>query len=87
MLSLEEYKLVQQVMLQSLAAAEKDAIRAKNQVEEAAIAIGAMLIEDTLAAIKVDDNSDALIDVIPLKDGDNLNKEGDKDSQEDKLED
>jgi len=46
-----------------------------------------MLIEDTLAAIKVDDNSDALIDVIPLKDGDNLNKEGDKDSQEDKLED
>jgi len=30
MLSLEEYKLAQQAILQSLAAAEKDAIRAKD---------------------------------------------------------
>jgi len=52
-----------------------------------AIAAGAMSMEDTLAAIKVDDNSDALINVIPLKDGDDLNKKGDEDSQEDKLED
>ena len=87
MLSLEEYKLAQQAILQSLAAAEKDAIRAKDQVEEVAIAAGAMSMEDTLAAIKVDDNSDALINVIPLKDGDDLNKKGDEDSQEDKLED
>jgi len=37
-------------------------------------------MEDTLAAIKVNDNSNTLIDVIPLKDSNDLNKEGDKDS-------
>jgi len=67
-------------MSKSLAAAEKDAIRAEDQVEEAAVAAGAMLMEDTLAAIKVNDNSDALINVIPLKNGDDLNEEGDEDS-------
>ena len=44
-------------------------------MEEAAIAAGAMLLEDTFATIKVDNNSDALIDMILLKDGDNLNEE------------
>ena len=55
-------------------------------MEEAAVAAGTKPLENTLAAVKVDDNSDALIDVIPLKDSKNLNNEGDKDSQEDKLE-
>lgn len=55
-------------------------------MEEAAVAAGTKPPEDTLAAVKVDDNSDALIDVIPLKDSNNLINEGDKDSQENKLE-
>ena len=56
--------------MQSLAAAEQDAIRAEDQVEEAA----AKPLEDTLAAVEVDDNSD------------DLNEEGDEDSQEDEPE-
>ena len=55
-------------------------------MEEAAVAAGTKPLEDTLAAVKVDDNSDALIDVIPLKDSNNLNNEADRDSQDDKLE-
>ena len=51
-----------------------------------AIAAGAKPLEDTLAAIKVDNNSNASIDAIPLKDGNNFNEEGDKESQEDKSE-
>ena len=43
-------------------------------------------MEDILAAIEVDDNSNASIDVIPLEDGDDLNEEGNEDSQEDKSE-
>jgi len=37
-------------------------------VEEVAVAVGAKPLEDALDAIEVDDNSDALIDVIPLED-------------------
>ena len=55
-------------------------------MEEAAVAAGAKPLKNTFAAIKVYNNSNALIDIILLKDGDNFNEEGDEDSQEDELE-
>ena len=61
-------------MLRSLAAAEQDAIRAENQVEEAAVAtIKAedQVEEAAVAVIKANNNSNALIDVIPLKNSQN----------------
>ena len=69
-----------------MAAEEQEAIRAEDRVKEAAIAVGATPIEETLTAIKVDDDSDALIKGIPLKDSDDSNKEGNKNRQEDKQE-
>ena len=50
-------------------------------MEEAAVAIGTKPLEDTLAAIEVDNNSDALIDVILFEDGGDLNEKGNEDSQ------
>ena len=49
-------------------------------MEKVAVAAGANPPEDTLVAVEVCNNSDALIDVIPLEDSDDLNKEGDEDS-------
>ena len=83
---LKEYKLTQQAMLQSLAIAEKDTIRAENQVEETAVATGTKPLEDTLAAIEVNNNSNTSINAIPLKDGNNFNEKGNENSQEDESE-
>jgi hypothetical protein len=77
---LDEYKLMQEVILLSLAAAEQEDIRAEDDAEQAAVAAGEKPLEETLTTIKV--NDDALSEVIPLKDSDNP-KEEDK---EDKLE-
>ena len=83
MVLLDEYKLAQEVILLSLAAAEQEAIRAEDNAEQAAVAIGEKPLEETLAVIKVNDN--ALSEVIPLKDSNNP-KEKDKEDEEDKLE-
>ena len=58
------------------------AIRAEENTEQAAVAACEKPLEKTLAAIEVDDDSNALSEVIPLEDSDNP-KEGD---EEDELE-
>ena len=73
MVLLDEYKLAQEAISQSLAAAEQEAIRAEDNAEQAAIASGEKPLEETLAAIEVDD--DALSEVIPLEDSDNPEEE------------
>jgi len=77
---LDKYKLAQEVILLSLAAAEQEAIRAEDNAEQAAIAAGKKPLEETLAAIKIDD--DALSEVIPLKDSDNPKEEDEEDELE-----
>jgi len=52
-------------------------------VEQAAIAAGEKPLEETLAAIKV--NNNALSEVIPLEDSDNPEEE-DEEDEEDELE-
>ena len=76
LLPLNEYKLAQQAVSQLLAAEEQEAIRAEDRVEEAAIAAGATPLEETLIAIEVDYDSDALIEGIPLEDSDDSNEDG-----------
>lgn len=83
MVLLDEYKLAQEVILLSLAAAEQEAIRAEDDAEQAAVAAGEKPLEETLAAIEVDD--DALSEVIPLEDSDNPEEE-DEEDEEDELE-
>ena len=61
---------------------EQEAIRAEDNVEQAAVAAGEKPLEETLAAIKVDDDSDALSKVIPFKDSDNPKKEDEEDELE-----
>ena len=78
--SLDKYKLAQEAISLSLAAAEQEAIRAEDDAEQAAIAAGEKPLEETLAAIEVDD--DALSKVIPLEDGDNPKEEDEEDGLE-----
>lgn len=80
MVSLDEYKLAQEAISLSLAAAEQEAIRAEDDAEQAAVAAGEKPLEETLAAIEVDD--DALSEVIPLEDSDNPEEEDEEDELE-----
>jgi len=82
MVPLDEYKLAQEAISQSLAAAEQEAIRAEDDAEQAAIAAGKKPLEETLAAIKVDDDSNALSEVILLEDSDNPKEEDEEDELE-----
>ena len=79
---LEEYKLTQKAISQSLAIAEQKAIKAEDDTKQAAVATGEKPLKETLAAIKVNDDSNALNEVILLKDNNNPKEE----DEEDKLE-
>lgn len=47
MVALDEYKLAQEAILQSLAAAEQEAIRAEDDAEQVAVASGEKPLEDS----------------------------------------
>ena len=61
---------------------EQEAIRAEDNAEQAAVAACEKPLEETLAAIKVNNNSDALSEVIPLKDSNNPKEEDEEDELE-----